>query len=131
MIGNFFKGNVSAVELSGIATKARALSFTTDDVKSLFRCRTRGIVRFSDKQHIVLGVIHLLQLIGTEMGNMDPLFKCVPELKGSVQEYSKCGELDELDTSMKLVNFRDYFATDISVDGIKIYATIAQTCNRY
>ncbi len=42
------------------------------------------------------------------MGRTESLFECVPCLKGSIQENTKCGKLDELDVSMKLVNFTKY-----------------------
>ena len=130
-LSKYFTANMTVTELIKITTEAKKILFGTGDVASLFACNARGIVRLPDKQQIVVSVIHLLQLIGTEMGRMDPLFECVPELKGSVQEYTKCGKLDELDTSMKLVNFTDYFSMHLSEYGIKIHAEITQTWNRY
>ncbi len=115
---------MNVAELSEITSKATEISFGTDDIVSLFMCSTGGVVNLHDKQHIVVSLIYLLQLIGSEMGKMDPLFECVPELKGSVQEYTKCGELDEIDTAMMLVKFSDYFTLQIREDGIKLCAKI-------
>ena len=84
-----------------------------------------------DRQDIVHCIIYLFQLIGTQMGKMDPLFECVPELKGSIQEYTKSGDLDEIDISMKLVNFKNYFSVHISEDNIRNHANITPICDRY
>ena len=116
---------MTVTELSDVTNKAKGTCLGKDDVASLFKCSDSGIVSLPDKKHIVVCVMHLLQIIGTEMGRMDPLFECVPELKGSVQEYTKCGELDDLDTSMKLVNFRDHFVTFTTKNDISIVASIA------
>ncbi len=128
---NCFKTDMTVTDVCEVITKAKKICFGTDDVVSLFKCSTRGIVSLSDMQHIVVSVIHLLELIGAEMGNIDPLFECVPELKGSVQEYTKCGKLDELDMSMKLVKFSDYFSMEIREDTNHTFAWIESPCNRY
>ncbi len=127
----YFKANMAIAELTTKTSEAKKMLFSTDDVASLFKCSTTGIVRLPDKQHIVVSVMNLLQLIGTEMGKMDRLFHCVPELKGRVLEYTKCGELDELDISMKLVKFTDYFSIRVVEDGIKASAKIVKACSRY
>ena len=128
----YFKSNMTVTELTDITNKVKKMVFDTDDVVSLFKCSTSGIVNLSVRQHAVVSIIHLLEHIGIEMGKIDSLFKCVPGLKGSVLEYTKSGELDELDTSMKLVNFTDYFSMHIIEDGIEIFAKInAPGCNRY
>ena len=126
-----FKANMTVAELSQMIKKADNIFFGNYDITALCKCNAKGIVLLSDKQHIIISVIHLLHLIGTEMGRIDPLFECVPELKGSVQEYTKCGKLDEVDMSMKLVNFTDYFSIYINGDNINIYAEIVPECNRY
>ena len=133
ILRKYFKAKMTDIELSEILVinKANKLFIDTCDIALLFRCSTNGIVHLYDKQNIIFSVIHLLRLIGNEMGKLDPLFECIPDLKGSVQEYTKCGELDELDTSMKLVKFRDYFSIHISEDGVKIDAVIAPECTRY
>ena len=127
----YFKTTKTVAELSEMTNTAKKFFFGTDDVASLFTCSARGIGNMSEKHHIILSVIHLLQLTGTAMGQIDPLFECVPEMKGSVLEYTKCGELDELDMSMKLVNFTAYFTMQIHDDGIETSANIAPLCNRY
>ncbi len=121
-----FKDKKTAQELSKMTNMAKDISFDTDDIAWLFKCRSRGIVSLTDYQHIhaVINVIHLLKLIGSEMGKIDPLFECEPDLKGSIREYTKCGELDELDTSMKLVNFTDNFSINIAKNGTELYASI-------
>ena len=106
---------------------------STKELRLLFTNKTMGIVSLNDKQHIVLCIVYLLELIGHEMGKIDPLFECVPELKSSIQEYTKCGKLDELDTSMTLVNFRDYFDIDLDDNGesgLK-FAKVVPQCSRY
>ncbi len=128
----YFKVNMTIGEVSEITNRLEKNCFATDDVAWLFKCSSVGIVSLRDKQHAIVSVMNLLQVIGNEMGKTDPLFECVPELKGSVQENMKCGELDELDTSMKLVKFEDYFSIHILESGIKQIAEIApQVCNRY
>ncbi len=134
MLDNFrkqFKTDMTVAELSNMTNNTKDICVGAGDIASLFKCSTRGIVNLRDKQHIVTGVIHLLQLVGHEMGKMNPLFECTSDLKGSVQEYTKCGELDEIDVSLKLVNFTDYFNIQIRNDGIKVSAEIEPTCNQY
>ncbi len=128
---SYFDPNMTVAELTEKTNEAGKMLFGTGDVASLFTCSSRGVIRLPDKQHIVVRVMHLLRLIGTEMGKIDPLFECIPELKGSVQEYTKCGELDELDTSMMLVKFADYFSVQHFEDNITTGANIAPLCNRY
>ncbi len=120
--------NVTIVELFEMTKEQKKVFFGIDDVSSLFKCSTRGVVNLSDKQHVIIAVIGLLELIGTEMGRLNPLFECVPELKGSVLEYTKCRELDEVDMSMKLVNFRDYFSTHLFKKRNRIHAAIRPKC---
>ncbi len=120
MLGGYFEADMTVTKLAEVMKKAKKLSFITGDVASLFKCSTRGIVSMPTKHHLVIGIVNLLEVIGTEMGKINPLFECVPELKGSVQEYTKCGELDEIDTSMKLVNFQDNFNIGIIKHGINI-----------
>ncbi len=127
-LAKYLKANMTFTELSEVTDEARKIVFMAGDIVSMFKC---SIITLPDKQHTVFCLVHLLHIIGTEMGKIDPLFECLPELKGSVQEYTKCGELDELDTSMKLVKFGEYFRTCISKDGIKITAAIAPLCSRY
>ncbi len=131
VLGEHFEYNMDVAKLSEVTENTKNVFFDTDKIASLFKCSNRGIVSLSGKQHIIVSVIRLLQIIGMEMGNIDPLFECVPELKGSVLEYTKCGELDELDTSMKLVHFGDNFSTHIIQDGIKMSAGVAPLCGRY
>ncbi len=108
-----FKVNMTVAEVSEITNMIGKKCLGTDDIAWLFKCSSMGIVSLPDKQHAIVSIMNLLQLIGNEMGETDPLFECLPELKGSVQEYTKCGKLDELDTSMKLVKFGDYFCTHL------------------
>ncbi len=119
-----FQAKETADELLKMIKRAKDISFGADDIAWLFKCRSRGIVSLNDNQHIVIHVIPLLKIIGSEMGKMDPLFECETQLKGSVLEYTKCRELDELDTSMKLVNFSVYIGMGIKPAGIKHYANI-------
>ncbi len=128
----YFKANMTVPEVYCATNRVEKNLLGMDDIACLFRSIGVGIVSFLDMQHVLISVMNLLQLIGNEMGIMDPLFGCVPELKGSVQENTKCGELDELDTSMKLVKFEDYFCTHIYKHGIEMRAKIVpKACNRY
>ena len=85
-------------------------------IKELFQDRLAGVVGLNDKahQHLIIKVIGLLHCIGMEMQKCDDLFECIPALKGSTLEQTKCGLFDELDLSMKLVSFTEEFKLDLT-----------------
>ena len=101
-----FSKHMQLQELQSLMEPLREISVVEKDIVSLFTDTDKGIVNLGSRQHQywILTVIELLEIIGREMGKIDLLFECEPEVKGSVQEYTKCGALDELDVSMKLVN---------------------------
>ena len=87
------------------------------DIVSLFTDANKGVVNLETTQHSrqIVDVIELLQIVGTEMGKIDRSFECVLDFKGSVQENTKCGSLDELDVAMYLVNFADRFDVGLEI----------------
>ncbi len=89
------------------------ITLSDTDIASLFADANKGVVDLENMLHRkqIVDVFELLHIVGTEMGKNDPLFECVPNIKGSVQENTKCGSLNELDMGMALANFNEYFST--------------------
>ena len=85
-------------------------AFENSMIRHMFQDRP-AVVRLDvqDQEHNIITVLGLLHCIGKEMQKQDKLFECIPILKGSILEQTKCGALDELDLSMNLVNFTDQF----------------------
>ncbi len=106
-LGNHFLKKMQLHQVEALRESLKQILFTEKDVVSLFTDEKRGVANVESKQHQywIRTVIELLQIMGKEMGKAAPQFECEPDLKGSVQEYTKCAPLDELDVSMKLLNF--------------------------
>ena len=90
-------------------------AFDNSRIRHMLQDRT-AVVRLEvqDQEYYIVTVLGLLHCIGTEMQKLDKLFECIPILKGSILEQTKCGALDEVDLSIKLVNFTDQFSLDLT-----------------
>ncbi len=116
---------MSLSQLTLLPEKNSHIRLSDRDIVSLFTNASRGVVDFEYMQNRkqTVDVIELMQIVGTEMGKFDAFFECVPDFKGSVQENTKCGSLDELDVAMKLVNFaKHYDYTLLPVDDYHLAA---------
>ncbi len=135
-----FYANMDADQLDALTDKLKDHSLNgemphhslnAENIALLFKDNRKGVANMKQKQHLVVAIIEILYLIGAEMGNTDSLFECVPYLKGSVQEYTKCGKFDEIDTSMLLVNFADHFKTHLQRSNNSLSASVVSECGRY
>ncbi len=126
-----FTRDMGLSDLSAVTESLNNTLVEDKTIQQLFLHISKGVARLDEQpyQHDVVSVLDLLLVIGFEMGKIDPLFQCEPYLKGSVQEFTKCGHLDEIDTAMKLVNFPRFFEVVLSRkagDPIKLAAGITQ-----
>ncbi len=129
-----YRPHMRPTQLSALAGHFRGTFLSDKDILALFQDCQTGLVELSRNSYVdqIVGLLELLHTVGREMGKMDPLFECLPELKGSIQEYTKCGTLDEVDISMKLVNFGNVF--DIHLQNGRdhmIFAEISSMEKRY
>ncbi len=116
VLAKHFVHDMRAKRLVSVKHRFTDSVFPSSSIKQMFQDRTTGVVRLNDKaqEQLVITVLGLLHCIGLEMQKCDELFECIPALKGSILEYTKCGVLNELDLSMKLVCFTDQFKLDLT-----------------
>ncbi len=119
-ICDLFTTAMNATRLSTTAKRLSGVVFDEDQIQRLFQDKEIGVVNLNNPvcQHDILAVTGFLELIGQEMGKSNPLFECVVELKGSIREFTRCGQMDEMDISMRLANFLNYFDVTIADESL-------------
>ncbi len=110
-----FHPNLQLAQLTNLEDKCRKVVLSTGDLAEILRHKGKGIVNLYEKSNewLIVMILRLLQKIGDEVAKLDPMFAFVPSLKGSIQEATKCGWLDEMDVSIAFVNFTKYFDIDL------------------
>ncbi len=116
VLASHFVSDMRSEMLLSIKKNLAKIALDSRKIKQMFENRTAGVARLNDKmeQSHIITVLGLLHCIGLEMQNSDELFECIPVLKGSVLEQTKCGALDEMDLSMKLINFTEQLKLDLT-----------------
>ncbi len=111
LVGMHFQPSMQLTRFQKLADAFRQISITEKDIVSLLKDHLKGVVDLDGQLYRdwIGSTIALLRIIGREMGKIDPMFECVPSLKGSIQECTKCGTMDEVDLSVKLVKFTQHF----------------------
>ncbi len=128
-----FKPQMQTNDLQKLMETFPQIDFRNEDIRRIFQHPHIGLTDLKQlcNQQRIVAVMDLLQAIGTEMGKIDPLFECTAGLKGSIQENAKCGIMDELDTSMKLVNATDLFTVSLDTQESQTYCKLASINQRY
>ncbi len=116
VLTSHFGHDMSVEKLISVKQIFAESAFDNSKTRQIFHDRTTGVVRLEEKnrEKCIITVLGLLHCIGLEMEKYDELFKCMPVLKGSILEQTKCGTLDEQDLSMKLVNFTKQFTLELA-----------------
>ncbi len=111
-----FVHDMDADMLMDMLLETSQQSFDNSKITRIFLDRAEGVVRLEDnpEEQYIITVLGLLRCIGLEMQKNDRLFECIPLLKGSVREHTKCCALDEMDVSMILVNFTEQFIINLT-----------------
>ena len=136
LIEKYFHDSMCLSELTFASEKLKQVYLSERYIVSLFTNASKGVVDMENTHNRkqIADVLELLQIVGREMGKIYPLFECVPNFKGSVQENTKCGSLDELDVAMNLVTFTEYFDSEIVSQRSVRFAAIqpkVPSCDRY
>ena len=110
-----FQHKTQLRQLTSLEEKCLWMFLGTGDLKHILCHKGNGIVDLYEKPNewLIVMVLHLLQKISDEVATLDPMFMFRPSVKGSLQEATKCGLLDEMDASIVFVNFTKYFEIDI------------------
>ncbi len=111
IIKQHFQPKLQLRSLVSLAGKCREVLLGTRDLVEILRHKGKGIVNLYEKSNewLIVMVLQLLQKIGEEVAKLDPMFAFVPSLKGSIQEATKCGWLDEMEVSIAFVNFTKFY----------------------
>ncbi len=114
-IKRLFQPKLKLHQLIGLEEKCLWTFLGTGDLREILCHKTKGMVDLYEKSNewLIVMVLHLLQKISDEVATLDPMFMFRPSVKGSLQEATKCGLLDEMDVSIVFVNFTKYFEIDI------------------
>ena len=128
-----FKPQMQTTNLQKLTETFPQIDFRNEDIRRIFQDPQIGLtdLKQSFNQQTIIAVMDLLQVIGTEMGKIDSLFECTPGIKGSIQENAKCGIMDELDTSMKLVNAADLLKVNLETEESQTFCDLKSICQRY
>ncbi len=110
-----FQPKLQLHELESLEEKCLWMFLGTLHLKEILCHKGKGVVDLYEKANewLIVMVLRLLQKITDEVAILDPMFAFVPSLKGSIQEATKCGWLDEMDVSIAFVNFTNYFEVDL------------------
>ena len=125
-IADCFVYEMHTSRLSSIPEKLKDIRFDQRSIQLLFDSKG-GVLKHKQAscQEDIVTVLGLLHCIGQEMGKHDDSFLCSPELKGSILENTKCGGLDEIDVTLKLVNFTQQFTAElVEIEGRGLHGDI-------
>ncbi len=109
-----FQPKTQLRQLTSLEEKCLWVFLGTGDLKQILCHKGKGIVDLYEKPNewLIVMVLLILQKISDEVEILNPMFTFMPSVKGSVQEATKCGWLDEMDVSIAFVNFTKYFEVD-------------------